>query len=178
LLASSVARWLEPSYLGDVLRRIRRTFSEAASNKPCILFVDEFEGIGRRVDFQAREHADYWNTVVNCTLEMLDGVARTSGVIVVCATNDPSPIDPALLRSGRIDRQIEIPLPDAEARLAILQHHLGADLDAISARAPRRAGKAELHRMLMEGMLEMMSDQPYRALVEGAIPSRTEVDAV
>ncbi|MDX8465652.1 ATP-binding protein [Mesorhizobium sp. VK23B] len=176
LLATSVARWLEPSHLGDVLKRVRRAFAEAEAQKPCILFIDEFDGIGRRVPFETREYADYWNSFVNCGLEMLDGAARTAGVVIVCATNDPSAIDTALLRSGRIDRQIEIPLPDAEARLSILKHHLGDDVDGILAKAAKTAGKADLHRMLREGM-EMISDQPYRDLVAAAIPSRAEVDA-
>lgn len=174
LLATSVARWLEPSSLGDVLKRMKRTFAEAETQKPCILFVDEFDGIGRRVDL-SRDYADYWNSVVNCCLELVDGAARTSGVIVVCATNNPSVIDPALLRSGRIDRQIEIPLPDAEARLAILHHHLGKDIDTVTASVSRVAMvESDLRKVLEQG-LEMMSDDPYAALVQAAIPVRTEV---
>ncbi|MBN9552052.1 MAG: ATP-binding protein [Alphaproteobacteria bacterium] len=175
LLATSVARWLEPSHLGDVLKRVRRAFAEAEAQNPCILFVDEFDSIGRRVPFETREYADYWNSFVNCGLEMLDGAARTSGVIIVCATNDPTAIDPALLRSGRIDRQIEIPLPDAEARLSILRHHLGDDVEAILAGAPA-IGKSDLHKMQQEGVA-MMFDQPYRNLVAAAIPAGAEADA-
>jgi hypothetical protein len=173
LLATSVARWLEPSHLGDVLKRMKRTFAEAEAHKPCILFVDEFDGIGRRVDL-SRDYADYWNSVVNCCLELLDGAARTSGVIVVCATNNVSVIDPALLRSGRIDRQIEILLPDSEARLAILHHHLGKDIDAVTASVSKAAMvENDLRKVLEEG-LEMMSDNPYAALVQAAIPTRRE----
>jgi hypothetical protein len=173
LLATSVARWLEPSSLGDVVKRIRRSFAEAKAHAPCILFVDEFDGIGRRVDF-AKDYADYWNSVVNCGLEMLDGVARTDGVIVVCATNNPSVIDQALLRSGRIDRQIEIPLPDAQARLAILRHHLGKDIETISASVSKAAiAERDLRKVLEEG-LDRISDGPYFALVQAAVPPRTE----
>jgi hypothetical protein len=173
LLATSVARWLEPSHLGDVLKRMKRSFAEAEAQKPCILFVDEFDGIGRRVDL-SRDYADYWNSVVNCCLELLDGAARTSGVIVVCATNNPSVIDPALLRSGRIDTQIEIPLPDAETRLAILHHHLGRDIDTVSASVSKAAMvENDLQKVLEEGFA-MMSDNPYAALVQAAIPTRLE----
>jgi hypothetical protein len=173
LLATSVARWLEPSHLGDVLKRMKHSFAEAETQKPCILFVDEFDGIGRRVDL-SRDYADYWNSVVNCGLELLDGVARTSGVIVVCATNNPSVIDPALLRSGRIDRQIEIPLPDAEARLAILRHHLGKDIETVSASVSKAVlVENDLRKVLEEG-LGMLADNPYAALVQAAIPTRTE----
>ncbi|THF55966.1 AAA family ATPase [Ollibium composti] len=173
LLATSVARWLEPSNLGDVLKRMKRTFAEAEAQKPCILFVDEFDGIGRRVDL-SRDYADYWNSVVNCCLELLDGAARTSGVIVVCATNNPSVIDAALLRSGRIDRQIEILLPDAEARLAILRHHLGRDIETVTASVSKAVlVENDLRKVLEEGF-EMMSDKPYATLVQAAIPIRTE----
>ncbi|WP_164772018.1 ATP-binding protein [Mesorhizobium sp. M2C.T.Ca.TU.002.02.1.1] len=175
LLATSVARWLEPSHLGDVLKRVRSAFAEAEAQRPCVLFIDEFDSIGRRVPFETREYADYWNSFVNCGLEMLDGAARASGVIIVCATNDPTAIDPALLRSGRIDRQIEIPLPDAEARLSILRHHLGDDVEAILAGVPA-IGKSDLHKMQQEGVA-MMFDQPYRNLVAAAIPARAEADA-
>lgn len=173
LLATSVARWLEPSHLGDVLKRIRRAFREAEAHKPCILFIDEFDGIGRRVDF-TRDYADYWNTVVNCCLEMLDGAARTSGVIVVCATNNPDVIDPALLRSGRIERRAEIPLPDTAARLAILQHYLGKDAEAIAASVPRSLPEDELRKVLQEEF-ESMPDDIYRELVAAAIPASMEV---
>jgi hypothetical protein len=173
LLATSVARWLEPSHLGDVLKRMKHSFEEAEAQKPCILFIDEFDGIGRRVDL-SRDYADYWNSVVNCGLELLDGVARTSGVIVVCATNSPSVIDPALLRSGRIDRQIEIPLPDAEARLAILRHHLGKDIDTVSASVSKAAMVENDLRQVLEEGFAMMSDDPYAALVQAAIPVRAE----
>jgi hypothetical protein len=173
LLATSVARWLEPSHLGDVLKRMKHSFAEAEAQKPCILFIDEFDGIGRRIDL-SRDYADYWNSVVNCGLELLDGVVRTSGVIVVCATNNPSVIDPALLRSGRIDRQIEIPLPDAEARLAILRHHLGKDIDTVTASVSKAVlVENDLRKVLEEGFA-MMSDEPYAALVQAAIPIRTE----
>jgi hypothetical protein len=173
LLATSVARWLEPSHLGDVLKRMKHSFAEAEAQKPCILFVDEFDGIGRRVDL-SRDYADYWNSVVNCGLELLDGVARTSGVIVVCATNNPSVIDPALLRSGRIDRQIEIPLPDADARLAILRHHLGKDIETVSASVSKAVLVENDLRQVLEEGFAMMSDDPYAALVQAAIPIRAE----
>lgn len=171
LLATSVARWLEPSHLGDVLKRIRGAFREAEAQKPCILFIDEFDGIGRRVDF-TRDYADYWNSVVNCCLEMLDGAARTSGVIVVCATNNPEVIDSALLRSGRIERRVEIPLPDTAARLAILRHYLGKDAEAVAASVSQTRPEEELRRILQEGF-EGMPDDIYRELVTAAIPAST-----
>ena len=86
LLATSVSTWLEPSHLGDVLARMAAAFAEAQSNAPCLLFIDEIDGIGRRRDDRG-EFGDYWNAVVNRALELMDGAVRTEGVILVGATN-------------------------------------------------------------------------------------------
>jgi hypothetical protein len=134
VFATSVGTWLEPSYLGDVLARMSAAFSEAESNAPCILFVDELDGIGRRGGTGSRND-EYWNSVVNRALELLDGAIRTQGVIIVGATNHPEAIDPALLRSGRLETRVDIPLPDVDALVGILRHHLGGYADAIVASA-------------------------------------------
>ena len=138
MFTTSVSTWLEPAYLGDVVRRIKRSFAEAVSHQPAILFIDEVDCIGRRTDF-TRDYADYWNALVNCLLELLDGAARTTGVIVIGATNNPAIIDPALLRSGRLSPHLNISPPDVTARMGILRHHLGKDLGAIVATAPKPA---------------------------------------
>lgn len=135
MYTTSVSTWLEPAYLGDVQRRIKRVFAEAVAHQPAILFIDEVDGVGRRAD-PAREYAEWWNALVNCLLERLDGAARTTGVIVVGATNHPTMIDPALLRPGRLSPHLEISLPDVTARMGILRHHLGKDLDSVVASAP------------------------------------------
>lgn len=134
LVSTSVATWLEPSYLGDVVRRMRRSFDEAAAHKPSILFIDEFDGIGLRGT--KGHHSDYWNTVVNKALELLDGTIAATGIIIVGATNRPDAIDPALLRAGRIEHKVDIGLPDTAALMGIFRHHLGKDLDAIAASMP------------------------------------------
>ena len=134
LVATSVATWLEPGYLGDVLKRMSAAFAEAESLRPAILFIDELDGIGTRR--QQGDWGEYTNSVVNRGLELLDGATRSHGVIVVAATNHPAMIDPALLRSGRLEKHIDIPPPDTEAIVAILRHHLGDDLDSVVASAP------------------------------------------
>lgn len=131
LVATSVARWLEPGYLGDVLKRMSTTFVEAEAMKPAILFIDEVDGIGRRE--RRGEWDQYWTSVVNRALELLDGATKTSGVIVVAATNTPEMIDPALLRSGRLERHITVPPSDIAALAGILRHHLGPDLESVIA---------------------------------------------
>lgn len=148
MLATSVATWLQPSYLGDVLKRMSRAFEEAQRNAPSILFIDECDAIGSRQD-NARDHADYWNTVIARLLELLDGAARTSGVIIVGATNRPEFIDRALTRSGRLEKHVVIPKPDVDALCGILAHHVGSDLASVLETAPQawtRHEKAEAAR--------------------------------
>ena len=135
LHVTSVSTWLEASYLGDVIKQMNAAFSEARRNAPSILFIDECDGIGKRQP-QNRSHADYWNALVNKMLELLDGAAKSEGVIIVGATNRPEAMDEALKRSGRWERQITIPMPDRAALTGILAHHLGEDCEAIVATAP------------------------------------------
>lgn len=146
LVATSVATWLEPGYLGDVLKCITATFAAATGRAPCILFIDELDNIGSRGRNTGKQYDDYWTSLINRLLELLDGAAKTEGVIVVGATNLPGNIDPALLRSGRLEKHVVIPPPDTDAMVGILVHHLGDDLTAVLASAPattspRRAEK-------------------------------------
>jgi len=135
LLATSIGTWLEPSHLGDVLARMSAAFAEAEANAPCILFIDEIDGIGRRGS-GGRDYDDYWISVVNRALELMDGAVKSEGVIIVGATNNPEVIDKALLRSGRLETRIDIPLPNVDALVAILRHHLKDDLAAVVESAP------------------------------------------
>ena len=136
LLATSVAHWLEPGYLGDVLKRMSGAFTIARDRAPAILFIDEIDNIGTRKGAGSRNYDDYWASLINRMLELLDGASRSEGIIVVGATNLPEKIDPALLRSGRLETHVRIPMPDAETLIGILGHHLGVDLDAVLASAP------------------------------------------
>lgn len=142
LLVTSVASWLEPGYLGDVLKRMSKAFELARENAPVILFVDEIDNIGSRAAGRREQHDDYWRSLINRLLELLDGTAKTDGVIVVAATNLPEKIDPALLRSGRLEKHVAIPMPDTEGLVGILAHHLGADLADVLASAPSSSPKA------------------------------------
>jgi hypothetical protein len=134
LFATSVATWLEPGYLGDVLKRMTAAFREAEETAPAILFIDEIDGFGTRSN--GKDWSDYHNSVINRILELLDGAARTAGVVVVGATNRAEGIDAAILRSGRLETHIVIPRPDTATLVGILEHHLGADLNAVVASAP------------------------------------------
>ncbi|MGV4792958.1 ATP-binding protein [Rhizobium sp. F40D2] len=132
LVVTSVSTWLQGEYLHDVLDRMADTFAEARRQAPCILFIDEIDGIGQRAP-ASRSYSDYWNACVNKLLELLDGAIKTDGVIVVGATNRPGEIDEAIRRSGRLETHIEIPRPDIPTLAGILAHHLGSDLDAVTA---------------------------------------------
>ncbi|KQQ56379.1 AAA family ATPase [Rhizobium sp. Leaf311] len=132
LVVTSVSTWLQGEYLHDVLSRMADTFADARRQAPSILFIDEIDGIGKRAS-ASRPYADYWNACVNKLLELLDGAMKTEGVIVLGATNRPGEIDEAIRRSGRLETHIEIPRPDILTLAGILAHHLGSDLDAVTA---------------------------------------------
>ena len=91
-----------------------------------ILFVDEIDGIGDRRTFSG-ENAPYSTQVVNAFLELVDGVEGREGVVLLAACNHPDRIDPAIRRSGRLDRHVELTLPNVDELAAILAHHLGAE---------------------------------------------------
>jgi SpoVK/Ycf46/Vps4 family AAA+-type ATPase len=115
------------------------------------LFIDEMDNIGTR-GRSDRPYDDYWSSLVNRVLELLDGASKTEGVIVVVATNRPDKIDPALLRSGRLERHIVIPSPDTAALVQIIAHHLGSDLEAVlgSSEINRFAGRTSSSMALPE----------------------------
>ncbi|MBC7284667.1 ATP-binding protein [Hoeflea sp.] len=139
LIVTSVASWLEPGYLGDVLKRMSAVFEAARETAPCIVFIDEIDAIGSRGSGRGKRDDDYWSTLTTRLLELLDGALKSEGVIVVGATNLPDKIDAALLRSGRLEKHVMIPPPDVQALAGILAHHLGSDLAAVLATAPAHA---------------------------------------
>jgi len=140
-IATSYAAWQshKDGHLGNVTAAIRKTFADAAKNKPCIIFCDEVDTIPARG--KSVRHDDWWSAIVNTLLEQLDGFERREGVVVVAACNDPSRLDPALVRAGRLDHHIEIPLPDVPALVGIFHMHLGADLAGADLRAAALAAR-------------------------------------
>ncbi|CDN46568.1 AAA family ATPase [Neorhizobium galegae] len=127
IIAASLARWQANGHLGDLLKAMRTDFAKAKDSAPSILFVDELDSFGDRNSF-THDHKDYSVQVVNAFLEHLDGLDGREGVVMIGATNDLSRIDPAILRPGRLDRHVAIPLPTATDRIAILQQQLGQEL--------------------------------------------------
>ncbi|AFL53349.1 cell division protease FtsH [Sinorhizobium fredii] len=124
LVLASAARWQAKGHLGDLLKAMRAAFDEARKKSPAILFLDEFDSFGDRDALSDNGNQDYHRQVINGLLECLDPSEGREGIVVVGATNNPSIIDRALLRPGRLETLIEIPLPDVAARVSILRHHL------------------------------------------------------
>lgn len=126
LIVTSYSDWQRSGdgHLGSVLSAMHDVFEKAAKAAPCLLFIDEFDSFPTRRNTSRND--EWWVSVVNALLEKLDGFAGREGVIVVAACNDPSSIDPALLRAGRFDRKLFIPLPTAAELEGILKYHLPA----------------------------------------------------
>uniref|UniRef100_A0A7G3A7F2 Peroxisomal ATPase PEX1 n=1 Tax=Lutzomyia longipalpis TaxID=7200 RepID=A0A7G3A7F2_LUTLO len=103
-------------YIGQSEENVRQLFDRARSARPCVLFFDEFDSLAPR---RGHDSTGVTDRVVNQLLTELDGVESLQGVTVIGATSRPELLDPALLRSGRIDRLVECPLPDAAARQEI-----------------------------------------------------------
>lgn len=126
LVATSVADWNASAYLSGTLAAIKSSFEQARRLAPCILFIDEIDGISNRATLGS-EYREYWTQIVNLLLEMLSGIEDRPGVVVIAATNHAEHIDPAVKRAGRLDHTIEIELPDIETLAQIFRFHLGEE---------------------------------------------------
>lgn len=110
-------------YIGESSRMIREMFAFAKDHQPCIIFMDEIDAIaGRRFSEGTSADREIQRTLMEL-LNHLDGFEELGRVKMVMATNRPDVLDPALLRPGRIDRKIEIPLPNEPARVDIIKIH-------------------------------------------------------
>ncbi|MHC2618001.1 cell division protease FtsH [Bradyrhizobium huanghuaihaiense] len=177
LVATSVADWNASAYLSGTLAAIKSSFEQARRLAPCILFIDEIDGISNRATL-ASDYREYWTQIVNLLLEMLAGIEDRPGVVVIAATNHVEHIDPAVKRAGRLDLTIEIELPDIETLAQIFRFHLGeetlagvdlmpaalvaagkagADVEAWVRRAKSRARRAGRDLTLDDLMLEIRS---------------------
>ena len=107
-------------YVGVGAKRVRELFKQARASKPAIIFIDEIDCLGKNRKTDQNGEMQQTN---NALLTAMDGFDSSEGVIVVAATNRPEDLDEALLRPGRFDRKVFVPLPDAKGRRAILQTH-------------------------------------------------------
>ena len=118
-----VATSLFDRYVGESARIVREMFTYAREHEPCIIFIDEIDALGgRRLEEGSSTDREVQRTLMELLAQM-DGFGSTSQVKVIMATNRPDILDPALLRPGRLDRKIEIPLPNEQSRLEILKIH-------------------------------------------------------
>ena len=121
-------------FVGVGASRVRDLFQTARKQAPAIIFVDEIDSIGRKRGAGLGGGHDEREQTLNQMLSEMDGFDPAEGVVIIAATNRPDILDPALLRPGRFDRQIVVPLPDLEERLPILRVHckdkrIGPDVD-------------------------------------------------
>ena len=163
-------------FVGVGASRVRDMFEQAKRQAPCIIFIDEIDAVGRHRGAGLGGGHDEREQTLNQLLVEMDGFEGNEGVIVVAATNRPDVLDPALLRPGRFDRQVVVPLPDILGREQILQVHLkklpldvdvevmsiargtpgfsGADLANLVNEAALFAARSNKHKV---GMLELDS---------------------
>src|SRR5439155_254123 len=111
-------------FVGVGAARVRDMFEQAKKNAPCIVFIDEIDAVGRQRGAGLGGGNDEREQTLNQLLVEMDGFEGTTGVIVIAATNRPDVLDPALLRPGRFDRQVVVPLPDIRGREQILLVHM------------------------------------------------------
>ncbi|MFA6903890.1 MAG: ATP-dependent zinc metalloprotease FtsH [Gallionellaceae bacterium] len=111
-------------FVGVGAARVRDMFEQAKKHAPCIIFIDEIDAVGRQRGAGMGGGNDEREQTLNALLVEMDGFEGTSGVIVIAATNRPDVLDSALLRPGRFDRQVVVPLPDIRGREQILMVHM------------------------------------------------------
>jgi cell division protease FtsH len=147
-------------FVGVGAARVRDLFEQARKMKPCIIFIDELDSLGRsRTAGIMGGGNDEKEQTLNQLLAELDGFDPREGIVLLAATNRPEILDPALTRAGRFDRQIALDRPDRQARVAILKVHIkkikaapGIDLDRIAGITPGFSG-ADLANLVNEAAL-------------------------
>ena len=111
-------------FVGVGASRVRDMFEQAKKHAPCIIFIDEIDAVGRHRGAGVGGGHDEREQTLNQLLVEMDGFEGSEGVIVIAATNRPDVLDPALMRPGRFDRQVVVPLPDVRGREQILKVHM------------------------------------------------------
>jgi cell division protease FtsH len=151
-------------FVGVGAARVRDLFTEARKRAPSIIFIDEIDAIGGRRGAHVLGGNDEREQTLNQLLAEMDGFEASTGVVVLAATNRPETLDPALLRPGRFDRQVTVPLPNQRERAAILAVHArgkrlaaDADLDRVARGTPGFSG-ADLANLVNEAAIHAVRD--------------------
>jgi cell division protease FtsH len=146
-------------FVGVGASRVRDLFVQGKNNAPCIIFIDEIDAVGRRRGAGLGGGHDEREQTLNQLLVEMDGFESNEGVILISATNRPDVLDPALLRPGRFDRQVVVPLPDIKGREGILNVHMkktpvasDVDVDVLAKGTPGFSG-ADLENLVNEAAL-------------------------
>jgi cell division protease FtsH len=146
-------------FVGVGASRVRDLFVQGKKNAPCIIFIDEIDAVGRHRGAGLGGGHDEREQTLNQLLVEMDGFESNEGVILISATNRPDILDPALMRPGRFDRQVVVPVPDIQGREGILKVHsrktpLANDVDlAVLARGTPGFSGADLENMVNEAAL-------------------------
>ncbi|MEP6940035.1 MAG: ATP-dependent zinc metalloprotease FtsH, partial [Rudaea sp.] len=146
-------------FVGVGASRVRDMFEQAKKHAPCIIFIDEIDAVGRHRGAGLGGGHDEREQTLNQLLVEMDGFEGNEGIIVIAATNRPDVLDPALLRPGRFDRQVVVPLPDLRGREQILKVHmrkvpLSSDVDpTVIARGTPGFSGADLANLVNEAAL-------------------------
>lgn len=146
-------------FVGVGASRVRDLFKQGMKNAPCIIFIDEIDAVGRHRGAGLGGGHDEREQTLNQLLVEMDGFESNEGVILISATNRPDVLDPALLRAGRFDRQVVVPIPDIKGREGILKVHtkeklISQDVDVkILARGTPGFTGADLENMVNEAAL-------------------------
>ena len=146
-------------FVGVGASRVRDMFKQAKHNAPCLIFIDEIDAVGRQRGAGLGGGHDEREQTLNQLLTEMDGFGANEGIIIIAATNRPDVLDPALLRPGRFDRQVQVNLPDNKGRREILKVHAkgktfakGVELKNIAERTVGFSG-ADLENLLNEAAL-------------------------
>ncbi len=146
-------------FVGVGAARVRDLFIQAKKSAPCIIFIDEIDAVGRHRGAGLGGGHDEREQTLNQLLVEMDGFEANEGVILIAATNRPDVLDPALLRPGRFDRQVVVPIPDLKGREAILKVHTrrtplstAVDLSVLARSTPGFSG-ADLENLVNEAAL-------------------------
>ncbi len=146
-------------FVGVGASRVRDLFSQAKKNAPCIVFIDEIDAVGRHRGAGLGGGHDEREQTLNQLLVEMDGFESNEGVILISATNRPDVLDPALLRPGRFDRQVIVPLPDVKGREKIFEVHarnapIAEDVNfAVLARGTPGTSGADIENLINEAVL-------------------------
>jgi cell division protease FtsH len=146
-------------FVGVGASRVRDLFMQGKKHAPCIIFIDEIDAVGRHRGAGLGGGHDEREQTLNQLLVEMDGFESNEGVILISATNRPDVLDPALLRPGRFDRQVVVPVPDVKGREAILRVHVkktvlgdNVDMQTLARGTPGFTG-ADLENMVNEAAL-------------------------